>query len=139
MKVKRFVILSIALFAVCDIFAEGKGDGKWIQPKDGMINAWNIDFPVFEGVTEVNFSMADASLMYVVNSKNVAETVQSVAAFYKGKTIGKFTVGDFVARDDFMPDAVGFSIGKKPRGQGIAIFIIPQGTSTIVYIHPFKK
>ena len=139
MKVKRFLILSLAVCAVSGLLAEGRGDGKWIQPKDGIVNAWNMDFPVYAGVTDVNFSKAHASLMYVVDTKNAAETAQAIATFYKGKTIGKFTVGDFVARDDFMPDAVGFSEGKKQRGQGVTIFVIPQGTSTIVYIHPFKK
>lgn len=139
MNMKRFLILSLAAFAVSGLLAEGRGDGKWIQPKDGIVNAWNMDFPVYAGVTDVNFSKAHASLMYVVDTKNAAETAQAIATFYKAKTIGKFTVGDFVARDDFMPDAIGFAGGKKRSGQGIAIFIIPQGLSTIVYIHPFKK
>ncbi|MFZ5628796.1 MAG: hypothetical protein ACOY5B_06680 [Spirochaetota bacterium] len=139
MKTTKFILIVLTALWAASLFAEGKVDAVWIKPQAGIVNAWKTDFPIMDGVAEVSFSKSDASLMYVVQTKNAPETVQAIATFYKGKKIGKFTVGDFIARDDFMPDAVGFTAGKKPRGQGLAIFAIPQGTSVIVYIHPHRK
>ena len=139
MKITRFLIISLVVLAAAGVSAEGRGDAAWLKAQAGVINAWKTDFPVMDGVSDVKFSKKHASLMYVAGTKNAPETVQAIATFYKGKTIGKFTVGDFTPRDDFMPDAVGFTAGKRPRGQGLAIFAIPQGTSVIVYIHPHRQ
>ena len=119
--------------------AEGGGDAKRLEVKDGVVRVWNTDYPVFAGVEGVRFSKSNASLTYSVSATNAQQTVQAIVDFYKGKTIGKFSVGDFVPREDFMPDSVGFTAGKKPRGQGLAIYVIPQGNSVIVYIHPHRK
>lgn len=139
MKITRFLIISLVVLAAAGVSAEGRGDAAWLKAQAGVINAWKTDFPVMDGVSDVKLSKKHASLMYVAGTKNAPETVQAIATFYKGKTIGKFTVGDFTPRDDFMPDSQGFSAGKKQQGKGLSIFIIPQGSDVLVYIHPFKK
>lgn len=132
-------ILSFVVLATISVFPEGRGDAQDLEAPNGVVNAWNTDFPVMTGITNVKFSKAHASLMYFVKTENAPETVKAIAEFYKGKTIGTFAVGDFSARDDFMPHAQGFSAGKKQRGKGLSIFLIPQGRDVVVYIHPFKK
>lgn len=127
------------VLASASVFAGGRGDAQDLDAPNGVVNAWNTDFPVFTGVTSVKFSKSHASLMYFVKTENAPETVKRIAEFYKGKTIATFVVGDFSARDDVMPDSQGFSAGKKQRGKGLSIFLIPQGRDVVVYIHPFKK
>ena len=133
------VLWVVALFATSAGFAEGRGDAKDLVPTDGQVKAWNADFPVVPGVERVRFSPSDASLTFVVRGENTQQTLQTIKEFYQGKTVLGFVVGQFVARDDFMPDAQGFSAGKRQRSKGLSIFLIPQGNDVVIYIHPFKK
>ena len=136
MKLK---LMMLVFWVTLPAFAEGNRSDQWIEPKDGVVRAWNNDYPIFTGVARVRYSKSDASLTYAVKMEKGQDAVQTIVDFYKGKTIAGFTIGDFVRRDDFMPDAQGFSTGKKQRGKGLSIFLIPQGNDVVIYIHPNKQ